>query len=98
MTTKTLDSKQARDHWREIVDLVLTEHTEVVITRYNKPVVTVVAYEDYLAVRDELVKRRAARRSWQRTEDEALATMLASEHVLARDWSTPEEDEAWAGL
>ncbi len=58
----------------------------------------VVAYEDSLAVRDELVKRRAARRSSQRAEDEALATMLASEHVLARDWSTPEEDEAWAGL
>ncbi|MBM4030384.1 MAG: DUF2281 domain-containing protein [Planctomycetes bacterium] len=29
---------------------------------------------------------------------EAFQTMLASEEVLARDWDTPEEDEAWADL
>ena len=29
---------------------------------------------------------------------EAFQTMLASEDVLARDWNTPEEDEAWADL
>jgi hypothetical protein len=31
-------------------------------------------------------------------EDSSLATMLASEAILARDWATPEEDEAWANL
>jgi hypothetical protein len=25
-------------------------------------------------------------------------TVLLSEAVLAKDWNTPEEDEAWAGL
>jgi hypothetical protein len=25
-------------------------------------------------------------------------TMLLSENILARDWDTPEEDKAWAGL
>ena len=25
-------------------------------------------------------------------------TMLLSEAVLAKDWDTPEEDQAWAGL
>lgn len=29
---------------------------------------------------------------------EAFQTMLASEEVLAKDWDTPEEDEAWADL
>src|SRR5581483_10530829 len=29
---------------------------------------------------------------------EAFQTMLASEAVLSRDWDSPEEDEAWAGL
>ncbi len=29
---------------------------------------------------------------------EAFQAMLASEDVLARDWNTPEEDEAWADL
>ena len=28
----------------------------------------------------------------------ALETMLASEAVLRKEWSTPEEDEAWASL
>ena len=26
------------------------------------------------------------------------ATMLLSETALSKDWDTPEEDEAWAGL
>lgn len=98
MITKTLDSKGARNNWREMLDLVAIRHTEVVITRYNKPVAAVVPYDDYLAVRSALLKHRAARRSRQHTEDEALATMLASESVLAREWDTPEEDAAWADL
>jgi hypothetical protein len=31
-------------------------------------------------------------------EDDSRLTMLASEAVLAREWNTPEEDEAWAHL
>jgi hypothetical protein len=40
------------------------------------------------------VKRRAK----QKIENEALATMIATERVLARDWDTSEEDAAWADL
>lgn len=29
---------------------------------------------------------------------ESYQTMLASEQVLAKDWNTSEEDEAWAYL
>ncbi len=40
--------------------------------------------------------------SYKTTRDvepsEALQTMLATEAVLRRDWSSPEEDEAWADL
>ena len=32
------------------------------------------------------------------SDDSAIQTMIASEEVLARDWNTPEEDEAWAHL
>jgi hypothetical protein len=71
---------------------------DVVITRHNKPLVTILAYEDYLAIQDELIKQRAKRKARQRTENEALTTMLASERVLAREWNSPEEDEAWADL
>jgi hypothetical protein len=31
-------------------------------------------------------------------EDSSRLTMFASEAVLAREWNTPEEDEAWAHL
>lgn len=33
-----------------------------------------------------------------KTQDEPFDGLLASESVLARDWSTPEEDAAWASL
>ena len=34
----------------------------------------------------------------RRQAAQALATMLASEPVLRRDWDRPEEDAAWADL
>jgi hypothetical protein len=33
-----------------------------------------------------------------KTQDEHFDGLLVSEAVLARDWNTPEEDEAWASL
>ncbi|MCA9994239.1 MAG: type II toxin-antitoxin system Phd/YefM family antitoxin [Anaerolineales bacterium] len=98
MSIKTLDSNQARNHWREMLDTVLSSGTDVVITRYNKPIVSMVAYEDYLAVQEELQRHRAERQAIRRLKTESLATMIASERILAREWDTPEEDAAWADL
>ncbi len=97
MDVKTLDSNQARNHWREMLDTVLVSNTDVVITRYNQPVAAIVAYEDYLAIATELNRVRAER-SRRKALAENQATMDASELVLAREWDTPEEDEAWANL
>lgn len=33
-----------------------------------------------------------------KTQDDRFDGLLASEAVLARDWNTPEEDQAWASL
>lgn len=44
------------------------------------------ARKDYIAVLEE------------RRLEEAKACMLASEPTLAREWLTPEEDEAWKDL
>ena len=96
MTIKTFESNEARARWRDMLDLAQTSDTDVIITRYNKPVVAVVAYEDYIAVQEELHKRRAQRVTRQQLE--ARATMIASERVFAKEWNTPEEDEAWANL
>jgi PHD/YefM family antitoxin component YafN of YafNO toxin-antitoxin module len=98
MAVKTLDSNQARNHWREMLDTVLKNDADVVITRYDQPVAALLAYEDYLAVHDELIKRRASRKARAKVERETLATMLASERMLAREWNSPAEDEAWANL
>ena len=98
MMIKILDSNQARNHWREMLDTVLTGKADIVIARYNKPVATLVAYEDYLAIWEELRKRRAERRGRRQVTSEALATMIASGQVLAREWNAPKEDEAWADL
>lgn len=97
MTVKTVDSNQARNNWREMLDAVLISDVDVVITRYNRPLVTMVAYEDYLAVVDELTRRRAER-AMRRAAAESRATLLVSERVLARDWESPEEEAAWATL
>ncbi len=47
-----------------------------------------------LAVVLDFVSSLAARGS----APEAFQTMLASESVLSRDWSKPEEEAAWADL
>jgi hypothetical protein len=33
-----------------------------------------------------------------KTEDESFNGLMLSESALAKDWSTPEEDAAWASL
>jgi PHD/YefM family antitoxin component YafN of YafNO toxin-antitoxin module len=98
MAVKTVDSGQARNNWREMLDTIMAEDIDIVVTRYNKPVITMLSYEDYVAIQDELIKVRRERHTQQKTENEMLATMIASEKVLARDWDTPEEDAAWADL
>lgn len=98
MAVKRVDSNQARNNWREMLDTVLAQNVDVVVTRYNKPVVTVLPYEDYLTIRDELARQRTERQTRRQLEAETLAAMIATERVLAREWNTPEEDEAWADL
>ncbi len=98
MGIKTVDSNQVRNNWREMLDMALSKEIDVVITRYNKPVATILDYEDYLSIRDELTKQRVQWKVQRQLQEESLTTMLASEQVLARMWNTPEEDKAWQNL
>jgi prevent-host-death family protein len=98
MAVKTVDSRQARNNWREMLDTVMAEDIDIVVTRYNKPVITMLSYEDYVAIQEQLIEVRRERHAQQKTENEAVATMVATERVLSRDWETPEEDAAWADL
>jgi prevent-host-death family protein len=88
MGVKTVDSRQARNNWREMLDTVMAEDIDIVVTRYNKPVITMLSYEDYVAIQEQLIEVRRERHAQQKTENEAVATMVATERVLSRDWET----------
>lgn len=89
---KEVESRTARTHWRDMLDDATAGQTDVVITRYGKPVTAMIRYEDYVALQEELLRLRAGQ------QREGLLTALASEAVLRREWETPEEDAAWADL
>jgi prevent-host-death family protein len=91
MSIKTLDSRTARENWRDLLDSATSGLTDIVITRHGKPVTAMIRYEDYAALQDELIRLRTQKL-------EAYQAMLASEQVLRREWDTPEEDAAWADL
>lgn len=63
MPVKVLDSNKARTNWRDILDTASGGATDVVVERYGKPVVAVIAYEDFAALQDELDDLRAGRRA-----------------------------------
>ena len=48
----------------------------------------------------DFVARIKHRKTQHEAQEEHFppATMLLSEVALSKDWNTPEEDEAWAGL
>jgi PHD/YefM family antitoxin component YafN of YafNO toxin-antitoxin module len=59
---QVLDSNRARTKWRDVLDKAHSR-VDVVIERYGQPVAAVIAYDDYVAIRDELDDLRAARRA-----------------------------------
>ncbi|MBN1318701.1 MAG: type II toxin-antitoxin system Phd/YefM family antitoxin [Anaerolineales bacterium] len=63
MPIQVLDSNTARTRWRDIVDTASSGSADVVVERYGKPVVAVIAYQDFLSLQDELDDLRAARRA-----------------------------------
>ena len=63
MPVKILDSNTARTQWRDILDMAGGGHADVVVERYGKPMVAVIAYHDFLALQDNLDDVRAGRRA-----------------------------------
>jgi prevent-host-death family protein len=63
MTVRIYESNRARANWRDVLDDAAAGSTDVIVERYGKPVVAVIAYDDYLALQDELDDLRAARRA-----------------------------------
>ncbi len=63
MTIRVLDSNQARSQWRDILDQAQAGELDLVVERYGKPIAALIAYDDFVAIRDELDDLRAARRA-----------------------------------
>lgn len=75
--TKTMSAEAARREWRTLVDGVVAGE-DVIIERYARPAVAVIAYDDYTAILQELEEMRAQRRTeqlraaWQQGKLKAL--------------------------
>ena len=69
MPVEKVDSNRARTQWRDVLDAATTGASDIVIERYGKPVAVVIAYDDFVALQDELDDLRAARRAAQTYED-----------------------------
>ena len=63
MTVKIYESNRARAKWRDVLDMAASGASDVVIERYGKPVVAVIAYTDFETLQDEIDGLRAARRA-----------------------------------
>ena len=63
MTVKSYESNRARAKWRDVLDMAASGGSDVVIERYGKPVVAVIAYTDFETLQDEIDGLRAARRA-----------------------------------
>jgi prevent-host-death family protein len=68
MTIRVYESNRARAHWRDVLDDAAS-NTDVIVERHGKPVVVVIAYDDYVAMQEELEDLRAARRAAAIYED-----------------------------
>lgn len=78
MTVRTIDSNRARALWREILDAAQAGEQDLIVERYGKPVAALIAYEDFVALQDELDDLRAARlagaalEAWRREPGRAV--------------------------
>ncbi|HMN29755.1 MAG TPA: hypothetical protein PKE45_16510 [Caldilineaceae bacterium] len=50
MTVMTIRAEEARMQWRETVEAAYVDKKDIVIERYGKPIVTVIAYTKWLAM------------------------------------------------
>lgn len=81
---KTVSAEEARREWRNLVETVLGGE-DVVVERYARPAVAIIAYDDYTAIRQELEEMRAIRRTnevrvaWQQGKIKALPWELSGE-------------------
>lgn len=63
MSIVTVNSREARARWRDLLDQVLAGSSDVVVERNGKPVAAIIPIQDYRELQEELDDLRAARRA-----------------------------------
>ena len=81
----TLPSDKARAKWRDVLDSA-GRGEDIVVERYGKPTVAIIAYDDYLAIQETLADMRDARAA-QRVFEE-----WQDDPASARPWSDVKAD------
>jgi prevent-host-death family protein len=81
----TLASDKARANWRDVLDSA-GKGEDIVVERYGKPAVAIIAYDDYLAIHEVLAEMRQAREA-QKVLDEWRADPDTS-----RPWQDVKDD------
>ena len=61
MPITTMSSREARTHWRDVLDTVDKGDADVIIERYGKPIATLIPFADYQALLEELEDLRDGR-------------------------------------
>ncbi len=51
---RTMDSNTVRDNWRAVLDAATAGGQHIVVTRYGKPAIAVIAYDDFVAIKGDL--------------------------------------------
>lgn len=74
---KKFSSREARQRWREVLDIVLKGENDVAITRYGEPIAVIIPAGDYAALLDEIEELRIAR----------VAEAIYEEYLADRDSS-----------
>ena len=81
-TVKQVSSRNARQQWREMLDLVMAGDSDIAIMRYGKPVAVLIPAKDYEALANALDELRMGR----------LAEEIYEEYLANRESATPYED------
>ena len=86
MTIMTVQSRKAREQWRNLLDEVLAGDADVVIERNGKAVAVMIPVEDYLEMQEALDELRANRRA------NAAYTEYRNHPESGRPWAEVREE------
>lgn len=85
MNVTKLSSREARTNWRAVLDTLDKGTADVVIERYGKPIATLIPYEDYEALLEELEDLRDGRLAQVAYEEHLQAPATAQPYQEIRD-------------